>query len=54
MYREQFESKSIDELWEVHSLVNAVLTARLVAKKNELERRLDRLHRQSEPRQQFN
>ena len=49
MDREQFERMSTDELWEIHTLVTAVLTARIVDKKNELERRLEMLERQKEP-----
>jgi hypothetical protein len=41
--REQFQKMSIDELWDLHILVDAVLAARLVAKKAELERRLEQL-----------
>ena len=48
MYREQFEGMSIDELWDLHSFVGAILSARLVAKKDELERRLGLLLRQNE------
>ena len=43
MDREQFQKMSIDELWDLHMLVDAVLAARLVAKKAELERRLEQL-----------
>ena len=49
MDREQFERMSTDELWELHTLVTAVLTARIVDKKNELERRLEVLERHKEP-----
>jgi hypothetical protein len=36
---------SVEELWRLHTLVNDVLAVRLVAKKEELERRLGFLNR---------
>lgn len=39
----QFENMSIDELWDLHTMVDAVLAARLAVKKAELERRLEQL-----------
>ena len=50
MDRKQFESMSVEELWELHSVVNDVLAARLSAKKQKLERRLEMLNRQSTDR----
>jgi hypothetical protein len=47
--REQFQKMSIDELWDLHILVDAVLAARLVAKKAELERRLEQLSQKDVP-----
>jgi len=37
---------SIEELWQLHSVVNDILATRLVAKKEELERRLAFLNRE--------
>jgi hypothetical protein len=48
MYEEHFERMSLDELWELHSLVNAILAERLIAKKSELERRLSQLQSENE------
>ncbi|MBR0831426.1 hypothetical protein JQ596_38570 [Bradyrhizobium manausense] len=42
-YREQFEKMSIDEMWALHTEVGQILAARLVAKKQELEKRLQQL-----------
>lgn len=46
MESEQFQKMSIDELWDLHTFVDAVLAARLAAKKAELERRLEQLRQQ--------
>jgi DNA-binding protein H-NS len=43
MDRQRLEDWSIDELWALHADVDAVLTARLIAQKNELENRLPKL-----------
>ena len=40
---------SIDELWDLHTLVDAVLAARIAAKKRELETRLEQLHHKDDP-----
>jgi DNA-binding protein H-NS len=40
---------SIDELGELHALINSILAARLVAKKDKLERRLRLLDRKVDP-----
>ena len=50
MYREQFEKLSIDELWELHACVDSILAKRLIAKKEELERRLEQLRQETRPR----
>ncbi|WP_165405184.1 hypothetical protein [Bradyrhizobium genosp. SA-3] len=47
MNLEQFKDRSIDELWDLHSVVEAILAARLIAKKDELEKRLGLLHTKS-------
>lgn len=47
MYQDQFERMSMDELWELHSMVNAILAERLIAKKRELETRLKQLRSES-------
>jgi hypothetical protein len=44
---ERFKAMSVDELWDLHSVVDAILAARLIAKKDELERRLGLLHKKS-------
>ncbi|MET4040310.1 MULTISPECIES: hypothetical protein [unclassified Bradyrhizobium] len=46
MERKPFESMSVEELWQLHAVVNDVLAVRLVAKKQELERRLGLLNRE--------
>lgn len=47
--RKPFESMSVEELWRLHTVVNDILAARLVAKKEELERRLGLLNREEKP-----
>ncbi|MBB4376288.1 DNA-binding protein H-NS [Bradyrhizobium sp. Rc3b] len=49
MERKPFETMSLDELWRLHTVVNDILAARLVAKKEELERRLGLLNREDKP-----
>ena len=49
MERKPFEGMSVEELWRLHALVNDVLAVRLVAKKEELERRLGFLSREDKP-----
>ena len=49
MNQEQFQNMSIDELWDLHTLVDAVLAARIAAKKRELETRLEQLHHKDDP-----
>jgi|tagenome__1003787_1003787.scaffolds.fasta_scaffold20975407_2 hypothetical protein len=49
MDREQFEQMSTNELWALHSLVDSILAARLKVKKEELERRLQRLPQLKDP-----
>lgn len=46
MERKPFESMSVEELWQFHALVNDILAVRLVAKKQELERRVGLLNRE--------
>jgi hypothetical protein len=46
MERKPFESMSVEELWQLHAVVNDILAVRLVAKKQELERRLGLLNRE--------
>lgn len=40
MEQERFQNMSLEELWQLHSIVNDILAVRLNAKKEELERRL--------------
>lgn len=49
MERKPLESMPLDELWQLHSLVNDILAARLLAKKDQLERRLELLKREDKP-----
>ena len=49
MEREQFENMSIDELWALYTDVDEILAARIVAKKQVLERRLAQLRQTVEP-----
>jgi DNA-binding protein H-NS len=49
MERQAFESMSLEELWRLHTVVNDILAARLVAKKEDLERRLELLNREDKP-----
>jgi hypothetical protein len=46
MERKPFETMSLEELWQLHTVVNDILAQRLVAKKEELERRLELLNRE--------
>jgi DNA-binding protein H-NS len=41
---------SIDELWELHTCVDSILAQRLIAKKEELERRLEQLRQETKSR----
>lgn len=43
MYDRHFENMSVGELWNLYEQVEAILARRLVAKKQELEARLERL-----------
>jgi hypothetical protein len=47
--RQQFEQMSIDELLALHKDVDQILAARLIAKKEELERRLEQLRQNIGP-----
>jgi len=40
---------SVDELWALFTDIDQILAARIIAKKKELERRLDRLRRTDGP-----
>ena len=42
---------SIDEMWQLHEEINALLSIRLTAEKRELEKRLAQLRREKESRQ---
>jgi hypothetical protein len=48
-FRQQFGTMSIDELWTLHTEVDRILAARLIAKKEELERRLEQVRRTNGP-----
>jgi DNA-binding protein H-NS len=48
MERKPFEGMSL-KLWQLHSVVSDILAARLVAKREELERRLGLLNRDDKP-----
>lgn len=43
MHERYFENMSVGELWNLYEQVESVLARRLVAKKQELEARLERL-----------
>lgn len=43
MEQKPFKSMPLQELWQLHRLVNAILAARLLAEKDRLERRLELL-----------
>lgn len=44
MDREYLDTMSIDELWALHTEVDQILAARLLAEKRQLEKRLDQLN----------
>ena len=44
------DAMSIDEMWQLHEEVNAVLSSRLKSEKRELEKRLAQLSREKEMR----
>ncbi|SPP97639.1 conserved protein of unknown function [Bradyrhizobium vignae] len=46
--RKQLQDMSIDELWELHQDVDSVLAARIAAKKELLESRLEQLRDQGQ------
>ncbi|WP_247369700.1 MULTISPECIES: hypothetical protein [unclassified Bradyrhizobium] len=48
-YQSQFEQMSLDELWALYTDVDQILAARIVAKKQELDRRLQQLHQTNGP-----
>jgi len=43
MAKIDLESMSLDELWELHERISKILSARIVAEKEELEKRLEQL-----------
>jgi DNA-binding protein H-NS len=45
------DALSIDEMWQLHEDINAVLSVRLTEEKRELEKRLAQLRREKESRQ---
>jgi DNA-binding protein H-NS len=45
------DALSIDEMWQLHEEINALLSIRLTAEKRELEKRLAQLRREKESRQ---
>ena len=51
MDRQRLEDMSIDELWALHMDVDAVLAAKLIAQKNQLESRLAKLGHEPLPPQ---
>ena len=56
MDREHLDTMSIDELWALHTEVDQILAARLIAEKRELEKRLAQLSQRAnsnEPAKDF-
>ena len=45
MKKSELEGLSLDDLWSLHEQVSKVLSARIIAEKEELEKRLDQLNR---------
>jgi DNA-binding protein H-NS len=45
------DAMSIDEMWQLHEEIGAVLSSRLTSEKRELEKRLAQLRREKEMRQ---
>jgi DNA-binding protein H-NS len=45
------DTLSVDEMWQLHEEINALLSIRLTAEKRELEKRLAQLRREKESRQ---
>src|ERR1700716_3323169 len=45
------DAMSIDEMWQLHEEISAVLSIRLTSEKRELEKRLAQLRREKEMRQ---
>ena len=46
MDRKPFKSMPLEQLWQLHGLINDVLAARILAKKDQLEQRLAMLKRE--------
>jgi DNA-binding protein H-NS len=45
-----FDSMSVDEMWELYEKISQILSVRLVSEKRELEKRLSQLRREKETR----
>jgi len=50
MKKLDFEKISLDELWALHEQISRVLSSRIVAEKEHLEKRLIQLHRGENPK----
>lgn len=50
MMNNELNSMSTDALWDLHEKISAELSRKLVAEKNELEKRIEQLSRRSERR----
>src|SRR3954451_9992528 len=44
MERQRLQSMSVEQLWQLHTMINDILAGRLIAKKQELQRRLKLLN----------
>jgi DNA-binding protein H-NS len=50
MKKLDFEKISLDELWALHEQISRILSSRIVAEKEHLEKRLIQLHRGESPK----
>jgi DNA-binding protein H-NS len=50
MKKLDFEKISLDELWALHEQISRILSSRIVAEKEHLEKRLIQLHRGENPK----
>jgi DNA-binding protein H-NS len=50
MKKLDFEKISLDELWALHEQISRILSSRIVAEKEHLEKRLKQLHRGEKPK----
>jgi DNA-binding protein H-NS len=50
MKKLDFEKISLDELWALHEQISRILSSRIVAEKEHLEKRLIQLHRGEKPK----